>query len=69
MPADSYTLADVALRFVLAHPAVSTIIPGIRNVHQAEANTKVSDMPPLPDAVIHKLRDHYWHRGIWYGGK
>jgi len=69
MPADSYTLADVALRFVLAHPAVSTIIPGIRNVHQAEANTKVSDMPPLTDAVIHKLRDHYWHRGIWYGGK
>lgn len=69
MPENSYSMADVALRFVLAHPAVSTIIPGIRNVAQAEANTKVSDMPPLPDNVIHKLREHYWRRGIWYGGK
>ena len=69
LPADSYTLADVALRFILAHPAVSTIIPGIRNVIQAEANTKVSDMPALPHAVVQKLREHQWHRGIWYGGK
>ena len=69
LPKDTYTMADVALRFVLAHPAVSTIIPGIRNVTQAQANTKVSDMPALPDPVIHKLREHYWRRGIWYGGK
>jgi len=69
LPNGSYTLPDVALRFVLAHPAVSTVIPGIRNMNQAEANAKVSDLPPLPDLLIHKLRNHYWHRGIWYGGK
>jgi len=30
----AYTLAQAALKFVLAHPAVSTVIPGIRNVAQ-----------------------------------
>ena len=43
-----YTLAQAALKFVLAHPAVSTVIPGIRNVAQAEANCGVSDLPPCP---------------------
>ena len=31
LPAGTFTLADVALRFVLAHPAVSVVIPGMRN--------------------------------------
>jgi aryl-alcohol dehydrogenase-like predicted oxidoreductase len=63
------TMVQVALQFVLAHPAVSTIIPGIRNVQQAEANTSVSDLPPLPEALMLKLREHAWMRGHWYSGK
>jgi len=69
LPAGAYTLADVALRFVLAHSAVSTVIPGMRNAAQAEANTEVSDLDPLPETVIERLHDHAWRRGVWYGGK
>jgi aryl-alcohol dehydrogenase-like predicted oxidoreductase len=65
----NYTLAETALKFVLAHPAVSTVIPGIRNVTQADANCGVSDLAALPDDVLIKLRRHNWRRGVWYGGK
>jgi aryl-alcohol dehydrogenase-like predicted oxidoreductase len=64
-----YTLAQTALKFVLAHSAVSTVIPGIRNVAQADANCGVSDLPVLPEELLIRLRRHNWRRGIWYGGK
>ena len=63
------TMAQIALKFVLSHPAVSTVIPGIRTVRQAELNTAVSDLPPLSDALIAKLRGHAWQRANWYHGK
>lgn len=44
------TLAQLALRFVLAHPAVSMIIPGGKNQRQLEQNLAVLDMHPLSDA-------------------
>jgi aryl-alcohol dehydrogenase-like predicted oxidoreductase len=46
---------------------VSTVIPGIRSVAQAEANLAVSDLPDLPPALLEKLRRHIWRRAIWYG--
>jgi aryl-alcohol dehydrogenase-like predicted oxidoreductase len=64
-----YTLAQAALKFVLAHPAVSTVIPGIRNVAQADANCGVSDLPALPADLLTRLHRHNWRRGVWYGGK
>ena len=64
-----YTLAQAAIKWVLAHPAVSTVIPGMRNASQAEANCAVSDLPPMPPPLVTKLRRHNWRRGVWYGGK
>jgi aryl-alcohol dehydrogenase-like predicted oxidoreductase len=64
-----YTLPQIALRFALDHPAVGTVIPGIRTVNQAQLNCAVSDMKPIPDPLMHKLRRHNWRRGIWYAGK
>jgi aryl-alcohol dehydrogenase-like predicted oxidoreductase len=64
-----YTMPQAALKFVLAHPAVSLVIPGIRTVAQAEANCGVSDLPAMPEELIAKLRGHNWRRGVWYGGK
>jgi aryl-alcohol dehydrogenase-like predicted oxidoreductase len=64
-----YTLPQAALKFVLAHPAVSTVIPGIRNVAQAVANCAVSDLPNMPDELLKKLHRHNWARGVWYSGK
>jgi aryl-alcohol dehydrogenase-like predicted oxidoreductase len=62
-------MAQAALKFVLAHPAVTTVIPGIRTVGQAEANIVVSDLPDLPEALVMQLRRHNWRRSFWYAGK
>ena len=64
-----YTLAQAALKFVLAHPAVSTVIPGMRTVAQAEANCAVSDLPAMSATLVEKLHRHNWRRSVWYGGK
>lgn len=64
-----YTMPQAAIKWVLAHPAVSVVIPGIRTVAQADANCGVSDLPAMPPALVEKLRRHNWRRGVWYGGK
>jgi len=63
------TLPQAAIQFALAHPAVSTVIPGIRSVAQAEANCGVSDLAPMPEELALRLRKHAWLRAFWYGGK
>lgn len=54
------TMAQVAIKFILSQPAISTVIPGIRNTWQAIENTAISDLPPLPKELIKKLQKHYW---------
>ena len=61
-----YTLPQAALLYALAQPGVSAVIPGIRNVAQADLNTAVADLPPLPAALVETLRRHAWRRGVWY---
>ena len=63
------TMPQLALKWVLMHPAVSTVIPGIRNVYQAEANSAVAELPDLSDDLMLRLRKHAWLRAFWYGGK
>lgn len=63
------TMAQAAIKFALSHPAVSTVIPGIRNEHQARVNTSVSDLAPLEKNIIKRLQKHAWKRGFWYDGK
>jgi aryl-alcohol dehydrogenase-like predicted oxidoreductase len=64
-----YTLPQAAIKWALAHPAVSTVIPGMRNAAQAEANCDVSDLPPMPEKLVTRLQRHNWRRGVWYAGK
>jgi aryl-alcohol dehydrogenase-like predicted oxidoreductase len=61
VPAGS-TLPDLALRFILHHPAVSTTIPGMRRVKHVEANLAASDKPPLEGRLLDTLRQHRWTR-------
>ena len=56
------TMPDVALRFILSNPIVSTVIPGMRRTENVEANTAVSDAGPLSPELIAKLRKHRWDR-------
>jgi aryl-alcohol dehydrogenase-like predicted oxidoreductase len=67
--ADSHTLAEVAIKFALAHGGVSTVIPGIRNVNQAQLNTAACEKPDLPETLLERLRRHNWLRAFWYSGK
>jgi aryl-alcohol dehydrogenase-like predicted oxidoreductase len=49
------TLAQLALQFALAHPAVTTVIPGIRNLGQAEANLQTGRLPALTASELTTL--------------
>ena len=62
-------LATAALKFALSPKSVSTVIPGIRTVRQAELNCGVSDQPPISPDLEMRLRAHQWNRAFWYGGK
>jgi aryl-alcohol dehydrogenase-like predicted oxidoreductase len=55
-------LPELALRFILEHPAVTTTIPGMRRPAHVERNMRVSDGTPLPADVHHALRAHRWDR-------
>jgi aryl-alcohol dehydrogenase-like predicted oxidoreductase len=56
------SLPELALRFILAHPAVTTTIPGMRRREHVDANLAVSDKPPLLPNMIERLRVHRWDR-------
>jgi aryl-alcohol dehydrogenase-like predicted oxidoreductase len=66
---DQYSPADVALKFVLARPEVSTVIVGMRTIEQVEQNARVSQLKDLPEELLIRLQRHNWLRGVWYGGK
>ncbi|HET7209566.1 MAG TPA: aldo/keto reductase [Terriglobales bacterium] len=55
---DAAAFARWSLKFILANPAISTVIPGARNPQQAESNCSASDGGPLPAAqveAVHKM--------------
>lgn len=56
------TLPDLALRFILHHPAVSTTIPGMRKLGHVERNLAASDAAPLDADAVAALRAHRWNR-------
>ena len=59
-------LPSLALSFVLAHPAVSTVIPGMRSPKHVETNVAVADLPPLPPVKVARLERHKWYHGWPY---
>lgn len=67
--AQQYSPTDVALKFVLARPEVSSVVVGMRNSQQVHANTRVSELRDLPEPLGQQLRRHNWRRGVWYSGK
>ena len=56
------TMPEMALRFILSHPAVSTIIPGMRKISNVESNIAASDSGPLDTSLLEKLKTHRWVR-------
>lgn len=56
------SLPDLALRFILHHPAVSTVIPGMRSVRNVERNMATSDGAPFAASLLAAMRRHRWDR-------
>ena len=56
------TMPELALRFILTNPDVSTIIPGMRKLNHVEANVAASDAGALPAELHEKLRAFRWVR-------
>jgi aryl-alcohol dehydrogenase-like predicted oxidoreductase len=57
-------LPELALRFILEHPAVSTTIPGMRRPAHVERNLAASDGVRLPPRLHDALRNHRWNRSV-----
>lgn len=49
------TMAQLALQFTLAHPAVTTVIPGAKNLRQLRDNLHTDSLPPLTDAEMAQI--------------
>jgi len=63
--AEATTLAELALRFVLSRPEVSTVIPGARRPAHARANMSAADDRPLSPSLLAQLATHAWDKN-WY---
>ena len=58
-------IAEIALRYILSHPAVSTVIPGMRSVRNVERNMRVADGEGLPEDQVRLLKNHRWVRNFY----
>jgi aryl-alcohol dehydrogenase-like predicted oxidoreductase len=58
-------LPEVALRYILSHPAVSSVIPGMRSVRNVERNAAVGDGNGLPADQVAALKRHRWDRNFY----
>ncbi|MEO8070344.1 MAG: aldo/keto reductase [Acidobacteriota bacterium] len=56
------SMPELALRFILSNPDVTTLIPGMRKVRHVDANLAASDGDALPPATVARLRQHRWVR-------
>ncbi|MBN1680123.1 MAG: aldo/keto reductase [Anaerolineae bacterium] len=61
---DGMTMPEMALRFILSNPTVSTIIPGMRKLRHVEANIACSDKGGLDAALLAELHKHRWDRTV-----
>lgn len=56
------TMAEMALRFILANEQVATTIPGMRKTHNVKSNLKASDGQGLDKHLLRELKGHRWDR-------
>jgi aryl-alcohol dehydrogenase-like predicted oxidoreductase len=56
------SMPEMALRFILGHPVISTIIPGMRKPSHVGSNIATSDAGRLSDGLLAELTEHRWDR-------
>ena len=50
-------LPELALRFVLSNPDISTTLMGARSVAEVEANVKAAEAGPLPADILARINE------------
>jgi len=53
------SMAQLALRWILMHPAVTTTIPSAKNPEQAHQNAAAADLPPLSPQLMEETQGIY----------
>ncbi len=56
------TMAEMAIRFILSNPDISTTIPGMRKVNNVAMNIACSDGKGLSKKLLEELKEHRWDR-------
>jgi aryl-alcohol dehydrogenase-like predicted oxidoreductase len=56
---EGLTMPQMAIRWILDHEAVTTVIPGASRVQQARSNAEVSELEPLNEDLHARLRAFY----------
>jgi len=59
------SMPEIALRFCLSHPAVTSVIPGMRSVRNVEANVAAAERGPLDEETLAVLARHRWDRNFY----
>ena len=59
MKPEGYSMAQMAMRWLLDQDAVSTVIPGASSASQAQNNAACSDLPPLSEELHQRLGKFY----------
>ncbi len=59
---EGFTPAQLALRWIIQQPGVTTVIPGARSAEQARANAAAAALPDLSDETLDAIRDLYDRR-------
>jgi aryl-alcohol dehydrogenase-like predicted oxidoreductase len=58
-------LAEAAMRYVLAHDAVSVLIPGMKSPEEVDMNIRYSDGSAFPPELFGKMPRHAWVRNFY----
>jgi aryl-alcohol dehydrogenase-like predicted oxidoreductase len=58
-------LPEIALRFCISNPAVSTVIAGMRSAVNVDANAAAVDLGPLSEQELEVLAHHRWERNFY----
>ncbi len=64
LDSEAKTLPELALRWILTHDEISTVIPVTRKVKYVDSNTSVSDGRKLSDKLMAELKNHVWERNF-----
>ena len=59
------SLAEAAMRYVLAHDAVSVVIPGMKTPEEVDMNIRYSDGGSFPSELLSLMPRHAWIRNFY----